>query len=65
LRECCRASIAVDKALGDSIRNARSAGASWQDIGRALSATENAQTQQDVIDALADQKRAVWRRFWT
>lgn len=65
LRECCRATTAVDKALGEAIRSARAAGTSWQDIGRALGATDNAQTQQEVIDALADQKRAVWRRFWT
>lgn len=65
LRECCRATTAVDKALGEAIRSARTAGASWQEIGRALGATDNAQTQQEVIDALADQKRAVWRRFWT
>ena len=65
LRECCRASTAVDKALGEAIRCARAAGASWQDIGRALGATQNAQTQQEVLDALADQKRAVWQRFWT
>lgn len=65
LRECCRASTAVDKAIGEAIRGARAAGASWQDIGRALGATETAQTQQEVIDALADQKRSVWRRFWT
>jgi hypothetical protein len=65
LRECRRAATAVDKALGEAIRSARAAGASWQDIGRTLGATPNAQTQQEVIDALADQKRAVWRRFWT
>jgi hypothetical protein len=65
LHECCRASTAVDKALGEAVRGARAAGASWQDIGRALGATDNAQTQQEVVNAFADQKRTIWRRFWT
>jgi len=62
--ECCRASTAVDKALGEAIRGAVAAGASWGDIGRALKVAEDAATQQDVLDALAQQKREVWRRFW-
>jgi hypothetical protein len=39
-------------------------GASWGDIGRALKVAQNATTQQDLLDALAQQKREVWRRFW-
>ncbi len=64
IRECCRASTAVDKALGEAIREALVAGASWRDIGLALRAAKDAETAQDVVDALTEQKRAVWRRFW-
>lgn len=56
--------MAVDKALGEAIRGARVADASWGDIGRALRVAEDAETAQDVVDALAKQKREVWRRFW-
>ena len=64
LRECNRASTAVDKALGEAIRNARAQGMSWREIGRGLGIAEDAQTAQDVVDAMAQTKREVWRRFW-
>ena len=38
VRECCRASVAVEKALGEAIRGALSAGHSWAEIGTALGA---------------------------
>jgi hypothetical protein len=56
--------MAVDKALGEAIRGAVAAGASWRDIGRTLGVAADAETEQAVIDALAEQKREVWRRFW-
>lgn len=64
VRECCRASMAVEKALGEAVRGARTAGASWPDVGHALGVHEDAETEQDVVDALADMKLEVWRRFW-
>jgi hypothetical protein len=64
VQECCRASIALDKALGEAVRQALATGASWRDIGQALGVTENAETDQDVINALGQAKRAVWSRFW-
>jgi len=63
LRECFRASMAVDKALGEAIRASIAAGAEWEDIGRVLGVTEDAQSKYDVIDALAATKREVWRRY--
>jgi hypothetical protein len=39
-------------------------GASWRDVGRVLQVAEDAETELDVVDALADQKREVWHRFW-
>ena len=64
VRECCRASVAVEKALGEAIREARAAGASWTDVGRVLGVADSAETEQDIVDALAEMKREVWRRFW-
>ena len=64
VRECCRASMAIDKALGESVRAAVASGASWQEVGRVLGVAEAAQSKQDVIEVLAETKREVWRRFW-
>lgn len=64
VRECCRASMAVDKALGEAVREAIGTGSSWRDVGRALGVSADADTHADVIHALAESKRAVWRRFW-
>lgn len=63
--ECCRALMALEKALGESIGHARSAGHSWAEVGRALGATETAAGFDDVVDAFAAKKRATWERFWT
>ena len=62
--ECCRALMALEKALGESIGYARSAGHSWAEVGRALGATETAASFDDVADAFAAQKRATWQLFW-
>ena len=63
--ECCRALMALDKALGESIRQARSAGHSWAEIGQALGATETAASLEEAADAFAINRRATWERFWT
>jgi hypothetical protein len=63
--ECCRALMSLEKALGESIRQARSAGHSWADVGRALGATETAASFDDVADVFAANKRATWELFWT
>jgi hypothetical protein len=57
--------MAVEKALGESIRQASSAGHSWAEVGRALGATETAASFDDVADAFAANKRAIWEQFWT
>ena len=62
--ECCRALMALEKALGESIGHARSAGHSWAEVGRALGATETAASLDDVVDAFAANKRATWKLFW-
>jgi hypothetical protein len=47
IAECCRAVMATEKALGESIRRARSAQHPWAEIGRALGATEAAASFDD------------------
>jgi len=56
--------MAVDKALGEAVREAVTRGSSWRDVGRALGVGEVATTEEGVIDALAEWRRAVWKRFW-
>ena len=63
--DCCRALMALEKALGESIRQARSAGHSWAEVGRTIGAAESAASFDDVADAFAVSKRAMWERFWT
>lgn len=52
--ECCRALMALEKALGESIRQARSAGP-WAEVWRALGATDSAASFDDVADAFCGQ----------
>ena len=47
VRECCRVTTAVDKALRQEVRLARQAGHSWTEIGQAFGLT----------------KQATWERF--
>jgi hypothetical protein len=56
--------MAIEKALGESVRAAVASGASWREVGRVLGVAEAAQSRQDVIEALAETRREVWRRFW-
>jgi hypothetical protein len=56
--------MAIEKALGEAVRAAIASGASWQDVGRVLGVADAAQSDQDVIEAFAETKREVWRRFW-
>ena len=56
--------MAIDKALGEALYEARARGVSWREVGQALGVAEQADAEQNVVDALADAKRQVWRRFW-
>ena len=64
VRECCRASMAVDKALGEAIQRSVAGGASWRDVGNALGVSETANSDREVMDALAASQRLVWSKFW-
>jgi hypothetical protein len=59
LRESCRASIAIDKTLAEAIARVRASGVSWAEVGRVLGATDQAETKQAVVDALAANRRVV------
>lgn len=65
LAECCRASVALDKALAKSIRRARDAGRSWSEIGQALGVAENAQSWPEVREAMAHSRQLLWDRAFT
>ena len=62
VRECCRASVAVEKAMGEAIRDALAAGHSWAEVGQALGVEAN--TSASVAEQYnASQSWMRWR-FW-
>jgi hypothetical protein len=63
LIDACRASIAVEKLIGESLVRAHEAGHSWREIGRAVAVSENAQSWDDVASDLAASRRQVWDRY--
>ena len=58
LSESCRASVAIDKNLAQSIGRARATGMSWTSIGRTLGASDHAENKDQLIDALVASRRA-------
>jgi hypothetical protein len=60
--ECCRAAVAVEKALGEAVRDALAAGRSWAEIGLALGV--EADTSVGVRDEYDDSRRWMRARFW-
>ena len=62
VRECCRASVAVEKALGEAIRDALVAGHSWAEIGLALGT--DATTSAGVREEYDASRRWMRSRFW-
>ena len=59
LRESCRSSVAIEKALAEAIQLARGAGVSWGEIGRTLGVAEAAGDKGALIDAFANSRRAI------
>ena len=53
LRESCRASVAVEKAVAEAIQSARTAGMSWDEIGRTLGVAEHADDKTALIGAFS------------
>ncbi len=62
VRECCRASVAVEKALGEAIRDALAVGHSWAEVGQALGVEATTSTGvQEEYEASHTWMRS---RFW-
>ena len=59
LRESCRASVALEKAVAEAIHNARIAGTSWEEIGQALGVAEHANDKTTLLDGVAESRRAM------
>src|SRR5215207_4526580 len=62
VRECCRASVAVEKAIGEAIRDALAAGHSWAEVGQALGV--EATTSAGVREQYDTSRRWIRMRFW-
>src|SRR5215211_7183338 len=67
LRESCRASVGVEKAVAEAIHGARAGGLSWEEIGRTLGVDGHAHDKQTLMDAFADSRRAILEHHlrWT
>jgi hypothetical protein len=63
VRECCRAGTAIDKALGEAIRDAVASGCSWAEVGRVLTGAP-AGSPEEVLYRYTAARRSSWRRFW-
>jgi hypothetical protein len=59
LREACRSSVAIDKAIAEAIQRARGRGVSWADIGRTLGVADAAEDKDALIDAFAKSRRVI------
>jgi hypothetical protein len=62
VRECCRASVAVEKALGEAIRDALAAGHNWAEVGHVLGV--EASTSVGVAEQYDASRSWMRSRFW-
>ena len=63
VREACRAGTALDKALGEAVRESLAEGHTWAEISQAL--TGGVGTDGDeVLEEYVRARRQSWRRFW-
>jgi hypothetical protein len=62
VRECCRASVAVEKAIGEAIRDALAAGHGWAEVGQALGV--EADTSVGVRERYETSRSWMRTRFW-
>ena len=62
VRECCRASVAVEKALGEAIRDALAAGHNWAEVGHVLGV--DASTSVCVAEEYGASRSWMRTRFW-
>jgi hypothetical protein len=52
--------VAVDKALGESVRAARKAGRSWSEIATTLGVAPTVSSWDELAAALAGNRRMIW-----
>lgn len=62
VRECCRASVAVEKALGEAIRDALAAGRNWAEVADVLGV--DAGTSVGVAEQYDASRSWMRSRFW-
>jgi hypothetical protein len=62
LRECCRASVALEKAMGQVVRDALAAGHTWTEVGQALGVEAN--TSVGVREQYDTSRSWMRTRFW-
>lgn len=62
VRECCRASVAVEKALGEAIRDALAAGHNWAEVGHVLGV--DASTAVGVAEQYDASRGWIRSKFW-
>jgi len=62
VHECCRASVALEKALGEAIREAIATGHSWAEVGQALRV--DAETSVGVQEAYEATGHWMRSKFW-
>jgi hypothetical protein len=65
LEEAFRATLSIEKALGENVRRAVASGYTWQDVGRALGVADDAASSEDVIGGLVVAKTHLWRRMFS
>jgi hypothetical protein len=63
IRECCRAAIAIDKAMAEAIREALASGRSWADVADAIGAAP-AGTSEEALSHYLDGRGQLFRRLW-
>jgi hypothetical protein len=62
VRKCCRASVAVEKAVGEAIRDALAAGHTWAEVGQSLGV--EADTSTGVGERYEASRRWTRSRLW-
>ena len=60
--ECCRASVAVEKATGEAVRDALAAGHNWAEVGHVLGV--DASTPVGVAEQYDASRSWMRSRFW-
>jgi hypothetical protein len=63
LRESCRSSVAIEKAVAEAMLLSHAAGVSWDEIGRTLGVAEDAADKESLIDAFADSRRGILKHL--